>query len=53
VRERPRPEPASRRPAPKPDETLADQVQDVLGSSVARQVTREVVRGIFGMLRRR
>jgi hypothetical protein len=53
VRSRPRAEPAPRRRAPKPPETLADQVQDVLGSSVARQVTREVVRGIFGMLRRR
>lgn len=55
VRERPRPAPApsQQRRQPKPPETLADQVQDVLGSSVARQVTREVVRGIFGMLRRR
>ena len=53
VRERPRPAPAPRRREPTPPETLADQVQDVLGSSVARQVTREVVRGIFGMLRRR
>ena len=55
VRERPRPAPApsQQRRQPKPGETLADQVQDVLGSSVARQVTREVVRGIFGMLRRR
>ncbi len=53
VRERPRPAPAPRRREPKPPETLADQVQDVLGSSMARQVTREVVRGIFGMLRRR
>ncbi len=51
VRERPRPVP--RRREPKPPEALADQVQDVLGSSMARQVTREVVRGIFGMLRRR
>ncbi len=53
IRERPRPAPAPRRREPKPPETLADQVQDVLGSGVARQVTREVVRGIFGMLRRR
>ena len=53
IRERPRAEPAPRRRAPAPPETLADQVQDVLGSRVARQVTREVVRGIFGMLRRR
>ena len=53
IRERPRPAPAPRGREPKPPETLADQVQDVLGSSVGRQVTREVVRGIFGMLRHR
>ena len=52
VRERPRPTPPPRRREPPADATLADQVQGMLGSSVARQVTREVVRGIFGMLRR-
>jgi DNA helicase HerA-like ATPase len=51
VRERARPAPR-RRSAPPPDESLAGQVQDVLDSRVGRQVTREVVRGIFGMLRR-
>jgi DNA helicase HerA-like ATPase len=53
VRERARARPPSPRREPRSDDTLAEQVQDVLGSSVARQVTREVVRGIFGMLRRR
>jgi DNA helicase HerA-like ATPase len=53
VRERARGRPAPSRRAPRAPETLADQVQDVLGSSVGRQVAREVVRGIFGMLRRR
>jgi len=52
VRERPRPEPArAPRREPPSDGSLADQVGDVLSSSVGRQVTREVVRGIFGMLR--
>ena len=51
VRERARPAP--RRRAPRDDEGLAGQVEDILGSSVGRQVAREVVRGIFGMLRRR
>ncbi|MGD9694245.1 MAG: helicase HerA-like domain-containing protein [Thermoleophilia bacterium] len=44
---------ARRRREPKPPETLAEQVQDMLGSKVGTQVTREVLRGIFGMLRKR
>jgi DNA helicase HerA-like ATPase len=51
ARERARPAPR-RRSAPASDEGLAGQVEDLLSSSVGRQVTREVVRGIFGMLRR-
>ena len=52
VRSRP---PATRTPRREPpsDDSLAAQVGDVLNSSVGRQVTREVVRGIFGMFRRR
>ncbi len=46
------PRPPARR-APPPDDSLAGQVESVLGSRVGRQVAREVVRGIFGMLRRR
>ena len=48
--------PAPRRrsaPRERPPETMADQVGDILGSGIGRQVTREIVRGIFGMLRRR
>jgi DNA helicase HerA-like ATPase len=51
--ERPPPREPARRPAPRTDDTLAGQVQDMLGSGVGKQVAREVVRGIFGMLRRR
>ena len=53
VRERPSAPAPRRRSPPREDSSLADQVQDVLGSRVGRQVTREFVRGIFGMLRRR
>jgi hypothetical protein len=52
ARERARPAPAER-PAPRSDDTLAGQVGDVLNSSMARQIGREVVKGIFGMLKRR
>ncbi|MGE3141501.1 MAG: helicase HerA-like domain-containing protein [Thermoleophilia bacterium] len=52
VRERARPAPPAPRKPP-PDDTLAGQVQDVLGSSVGKQVVREVMRGVFGMLRGR
>jgi DNA helicase HerA-like ATPase len=51
ARERARPAP--RREAPAPDDSLAGQVGDVLSSPIARQIGREVVRGIFGMLKRR
>jgi len=44
-----RSEPAPRRTAPKPDESLVDQVRGALDSKVGR----ELVKGIFGMLRRR
>jgi DNA helicase HerA-like ATPase len=56
VRERARERPAPRAPAPRAprsDDSLAGQVEDILGSGVGRQVAREVVRGVFGMLRRR
>jgi uncharacterized protein len=58
VRERARTAPAgARRPAPRrappSDESLAGQVTDALDSTVGRQVVREVVRGVFGMLRGR
>lgn len=45
--------PAPGRSAPKREDTLAEKVGDALSSTTARQVAREVVRGIFGMLRRR
>jgi DNA helicase HerA-like ATPase len=50
-----RPAPRRRRSAPRerPPETVTDQVGDILNSGIGRQVTREIVRGIFGMLRRR
>jgi DNA helicase HerA-like ATPase len=45
---------APRRPQPAPDdEGLAGQVDDLLRSRVAQQVGRDVVRGLFGMLRKR
>ena len=49
------PAPRRRRSAPqeRPPETMADQVGDILDSGIGRQVTREIVRGVFGMLRRR
>lgn len=53
VRQRARRRPAPDRREPRPPDSLADQVQDVLSSGVGRQVAREVVRGVFGMLRRR
>lgn len=47
-------------PAPRGDEpqqggaeAVIGAVQDVLGSSIGKQVTRELVRGVFGMLKRR
>jgi DNA helicase HerA-like ATPase len=48
-----RPAPRRRSAPARDDDSLASQFGDVLGSSLGRQVTREVVRGIFGMLRRR
>ena len=48
VRERAKPAP--KRQAPPDDAGLAGQVEDILNSSMGKQVTREVVRGIFGML---
>ncbi len=52
ARERARPAPAERPPA-QSDDSLADEVGEVLNSSMARQIGREVVKGIFGMLKRR
>ena len=51
VRQKARPEAAPR--ARKSDESLVEQVSDVLGSTMARTVGRELVKGIFGMLKRR
>ncbi len=51
ARERARPAPE--RNAPRNDESLAEKVSDALGSTMARQIGREVVKGIFGMLKRR
>ncbi len=48
-RARPAPEPRPRRS----DETLAEKVTEALGSTMARTVGRELVKGIFGMLKRR
>ncbi|MEZ5081348.1 MAG: helicase HerA-like domain-containing protein [Thermoleophilia bacterium] len=47
----PRTPPAPRRS--EQDEDIVGRVSDLLNSRVGKQVTREVVRGIFGMLRRR
>ena len=44
------PEPG--RPPRRDDETLAEQVGEVLDSGIARSVGREIVKGIFGMLKR-
>ena len=49
--ERAKPAPAKRAPAA--DDTLVEKVGDVLNSTTARQIGRELVRGIFGMLRKR
>ena len=51
VRQKARPEAAPR--ARRSDESLAEQVSDALGSTMARTVGRELVKGIFGMLKRR
>jgi DNA helicase HerA-like ATPase len=51
VRQKARPEAAPR--ARKSDESLVEQVSDALGSTMARTVGRELVKGIFGMLKRR
>jgi hypothetical protein len=49
-----RPAPRQERPpAPPPDDSLAGQVSDVLRSRMAQQIGKEVVRGIFGLLKRR
>ena len=53
VRERAKPAPRERAEPRPDDETLADQVGDVLDSSLGRTVVREVLRGIFGGRRRR
>jgi DNA helicase HerA-like ATPase len=51
----PAPAPRRRRSAPRerPPDDVAGQVGDILDSGIGRQVTREIVRGIFGMLRKR
>lgn len=46
----PRREPTRR---PKPDDDLLGGIGDLVNSRVAQQVTREVVRGLFGLLKRR
>ena len=46
----PRREPARR---PKSDDDLLGGIGDLVNSRVAQQVTREVVRGLFGLLKRR
>lgn len=46
----PRREPARR---PKADDDLLGGIGDLVNSRVAQQVTREVVRGLFGLLKRR
>ncbi len=45
--------PAAKRSEPASDGSIVDKVGDMLSSTTARQIGREVVRGIFGMLRRR
>jgi hypothetical protein len=47
---------AAREPAPRArrdDKSLAERVTDTLSSTMARTVGREIVKGIFGMLKRR
>jgi DNA helicase HerA-like ATPase len=51
ARERARPEPE--RPPRRDDDSLAEQVGEVLDSGIARSVGRELVKGIFGMLKHR
>jgi DNA helicase HerA-like ATPase len=54
ARERARPAPPRPpRGAPRDDDSLLGQFGDLLGSRTGQAVTKEVVRGIFGMLRRR
>lgn len=54
AREKATPAPRRERPpSPPSDDSLAGQVTDVLGSRMVQQIGREVVRGIFGMLKRR
>ncbi len=48
-RARPQSDPQPRRS----DDALADKVTEALGSTMARTVGREIVKGIFGMLKRR
>ena len=45
-------QPAPSRARPKQDEGIVGTVGDMLNSRVGKQVTREVVRGLFGMLKR-
>ena len=53
ARETARPaEPKSRTQAPH-DESLVEKVGDIVNSRIARDIGRQVVRGVFGMLRRR
>ncbi|MEW6582885.1 MAG: helicase HerA-like domain-containing protein [Actinomycetota bacterium] len=54
ARGRARPAPRAEAPRrPRSDDDLVGQVTDMLGSRVAQQIGREVVRGIFGLLKRR
>ncbi|MCU0307421.1 MAG: DUF853 domain-containing protein [Thermoleophilia bacterium] len=50
---RARARPAPRRPPPPPDDQLGDMVEGVLRSRTAERAAREVVRGLFGLLRGR
>lgn len=48
-----RAKPAPRRSAPAEDDSLVGKITDALNSRVARDISRQVVRSVFGMLRRK
>ncbi len=53
VESAPEPEPAAKRPAPKPAKPPTDGLNDFMTSRQGKALQREIVRGMFGMLRKR
>jgi hypothetical protein len=45
--------PAARRAEPSDDDTLAGTVGDLMSSPQAKAISKEIVRGVFGMLKKR